>query len=230
MSLNYYRTLGVAETANAADIKKAYYNLCKQFHPDVNGGDQQKMVELNTAYEHLSSTLLRSAYDRALAEQRRAAATATRPVYAETPRPTYQPRAQAMPKTYRRPAKKPLNIRMRPWIIAGGLAVAITYATLYILPVPVTPASAQTQTTASTADTTQSTQTPTPSVAATPPTTSTTDQTTDTSSTDTTQTTPDPSQTQITQDQTQQTQTQQTTQTPTKTHHKTYVWHWPISQ
>ena len=63
---DYYEVLGVPRTASEADIKKAYRQLAKKLHPDVNPGDKQaeeKFKELNEAYETLSDAQKRARYD-----------------------------------------------------------------------------------------------------------------------------------------------------------------------
>ena len=62
MSLNPYQTLGVSSNASSQEIKDAYRNLVKQHHPDA-GGDQQKIIELNAAWEVLRDKEKRIAYD-----------------------------------------------------------------------------------------------------------------------------------------------------------------------
>ena len=62
-----YKTLGVAENADEATIKKTYRKLAKEFHPDVTGGDKKKterFKEINEAYGVLGETQKRAEYDR----------------------------------------------------------------------------------------------------------------------------------------------------------------------
>ncbi|KAI8128740.1 hypothetical protein FF38_09979 [Lucilia cuprina] len=63
---DYYQTLGVAKNASAKDIKKAYYQLAKKYHPDTNKDDpdaSRKFQEVSEAYEVLSDDTKRREYD-----------------------------------------------------------------------------------------------------------------------------------------------------------------------
>lgn len=44
--------LGLPMTATLEEVKKKYRELAKQYHPDT-GGDKEKFIKLNTAYEHI---------------------------------------------------------------------------------------------------------------------------------------------------------------------------------
>ena len=63
---DYYDVLGVQKSASDADIKKAYRQLAKKYHPDVNPGDKDaeaKFKEVNEAYEVLSDPDKKAKYD-----------------------------------------------------------------------------------------------------------------------------------------------------------------------
>ncbi|KAJ9064951.1 DnaJ sub B member 5 [Entomophthora muscae] len=51
---NYYQTLGLEEDATETEIKKAYRNLAKKYHPDKNSGFEEEFKEISEAYEVLS--------------------------------------------------------------------------------------------------------------------------------------------------------------------------------
>jgi curved DNA-binding protein len=59
---DHYQTLGVAQDAGEADIKKAYQRLAMKHHPD-RGGDQAKFKDISAAYETLSDQQKRAEYD-----------------------------------------------------------------------------------------------------------------------------------------------------------------------
>ncbi|MBD5559472.1 MAG: molecular chaperone DnaJ [Clostridia bacterium] len=66
MAKDYYETLGISKDATADDIKKAYRQLAKKYHPDRNAGNDeaaQRFKEVNEAYQALSDPDKRKQYD-----------------------------------------------------------------------------------------------------------------------------------------------------------------------
>jgi len=65
MAKDYYETLGVSKNASKEEIKKAYKNLAKKYHPDLNKnqGSDDKFKEINEAYSVLSDGNKKSQYD-----------------------------------------------------------------------------------------------------------------------------------------------------------------------
>ena len=63
---DYYEVLGLPRDASTEDVKKAFRKLAFQYHPDRNSeaGATDKFKEINEAYEVLSDTDKRAAYDR----------------------------------------------------------------------------------------------------------------------------------------------------------------------
>src|SRR5438552_720906 len=64
---DYYEILGVKKTATEEEIKKAYRNLAKKFHPDKNKGNKEaenKFKEISEAYAVLGDKEKREQYDR----------------------------------------------------------------------------------------------------------------------------------------------------------------------
>lgn len=63
---DYYKILGVDETATLEEIKIAYKKLAIQYHPDLNSGDpekEEKFKEIGEAYNILSNPESRAKYD-----------------------------------------------------------------------------------------------------------------------------------------------------------------------
>lgn len=63
---NFYKVLGISETATAEEVKKAYRKLAQTHHPDANPDDpeaEQKFKEISEAYAILSDPEQRKEYD-----------------------------------------------------------------------------------------------------------------------------------------------------------------------
>ncbi len=95
-----YRVLGLRSGASFAEIKASYRRLARQYHPDVNAGDQrakEKFIELTAAYQQLLN---------AVQPQDRGAEAAERSPQA--------PQSAASPPVKTRVVRRPPKVEMNP--------------------------------------------------------------------------------------------------------------------
>ena len=107
MSQNHYQILGVAATASAADIKRAYRRLVVQYHPDKHGGVvryEEQFKTVAVAYGVLGDAGKRATYDFQLSQ-------AARRLDEERRRQHYRPASQHV---YGVPMPPPAPLRTRP--------------------------------------------------------------------------------------------------------------------
>ncbi|KAK4352994.1 hypothetical protein RND71_028512 [Anisodus tanguticus] len=69
----FYELLGIPETGSLLEIKQAYKQLARKYHPDVSPPDRveeytERFIRVQEAYETLSDPRMRAMYDRDMAK------------------------------------------------------------------------------------------------------------------------------------------------------------------
>jgi len=70
MGKNYYIILGLSPEADQQQIKAAYRQRAKEYHPDRQSGDARRFIEIQEAYSVLRDPTARRAYDQRLHQTR----------------------------------------------------------------------------------------------------------------------------------------------------------------
>ncbi len=145
MSQNHYQVLGVAPTASAAEIKRAYRRLATELHPDKHGGDrhyEERFKAVAVAYGVLGDADRRAQYDyqlqlaaRRAEEQRRAMAEAAMDgpsVYKMPGQPTTGPPLRTRPPAgarerhyQQRVPRQRVRFNKQDFWLVAGLALLI---------------------------------------------------------------------------------------------------------
>lgn len=85
MTDNYYHILGLENFASQQEVKKAYRQLAKKYHPDRNPDKphfKEKFQRVAKAYQVLADADKKAAYDQILKEQQDRSSTTAQPAYA----------------------------------------------------------------------------------------------------------------------------------------------------
>ncbi|KAK9140969.1 hypothetical protein Scep_010650 [Stephania cephalantha] len=72
--LSFYQLLGISESVSSSEIKQAYKQLARKYHPDVSPPDRteeytRRFILVQEAYETLSDPMRRALYDRDLSKE-----------------------------------------------------------------------------------------------------------------------------------------------------------------
>jgi len=78
MTAEYYNLLGISYEATPVEIRAAYFDAVRRLHPDVNPDPkaQEQFLEIQEAYEILSDSEKRQAYDKSLPDNAKIPLTA----------------------------------------------------------------------------------------------------------------------------------------------------------
>ena len=60
---DFYKVLGVSDTATDKEITRAYRKLAKELHPDTNPGQEERFKEITAAYDVVGDATKRKEYD-----------------------------------------------------------------------------------------------------------------------------------------------------------------------
>ncbi|CAK9064348.1 unnamed protein product, partial [Durusdinium trenchii] len=119
----HYETLKVSPKSSAKEIREAYLQGVRRYHPDVKG-DQRKFQRLQEAYDVLGDPLRRRAYDQRDAEPGRGTASSAGGDPRSTRSKTSNAGRQAAPEW----AKKGQNEGLKGYRSTGGWRVALPKA------------------------------------------------------------------------------------------------------
>ncbi|GAC1596460.1 MAG: hypothetical protein NVS3B25_20800 [Hymenobacter sp.] len=148
VSQNHYQVLGVAPTAAAAEIKRAYRQLVVRFHPDKHGGDvryEDQFKAVAVAYRVLSDPGRRATYDFQLTQAARRAEEARRqqqhrpatqhvygvPMPPPAPLRT-RPPASSRERHYQGIPHARARFTFRDWVLTAGLLLGIVLLALAV--------------------------------------------------------------------------------------------------
>jgi len=92
---DYYAVLQVHPLAEPEVIRAAYRTLARKYHPDVDGGNADRMVALNDAWDVLGDPVRRAAYDAARAAARSGSGVAAAASVAREPAASTAPAERA---------------------------------------------------------------------------------------------------------------------------------------
>ena len=129
VAFNYYVRLGLVSSASPEDVKKAYRQLARIYHPDVAANKtlaEEIFKQLQEAYSTLSDAELRREYDLRLKEERsRSFSSAFRPAPAPTPTKSRRKKTPAPePQTYT-PPPPPQPIHRHDLDIESSLEITL---------------------------------------------------------------------------------------------------------